>query len=233
MPLIPGLSLPLAPSERGEGRQPSREPPLLSPAGEGVRGEGSRLVVAHADHGLGRSVTSCPVRIVARNGDQIRKRERDATAPRAFLYLLSTPSQTLRAGLLLRGALGCAGARVPDGGGALHRPPPPWPGLGIDPGRRRDPARGLPAEYRSDGGCQLLGSHARDQYRDRDAPQELRPPPEAVVPLLRQPEDRAPGGTGDEGFGGDRRGRPPRSGRSLRRGNDLRRRVRSDVRGQP
>ena len=155
--------------------------------------------------------------------------KRDATAPQAFLHLLPTPSQALRPGLLLRGALGCAGARVPDGGRAVHRPPAPRPGLGADPRRRRGAAGGLPAEHRSDGGRQLLGPHARDQYRDRDAPQELRPPAEALVPLLRQPEDRAPRGAGDEGSGGDRRGRPPRSGGSLRRGDDLRRRVRPDV----
>ena len=70
------------------------------------------------------------------------------------------------------------------------------------------------------------------QYRDRDAPQELRPPAEALVPLLRQPEDRAPGGAGDEGSGRDRRGRPPRAGGSLRRGDDLHRRVRPDVHRQ-
>src|SRR5215207_1229106 len=156
-----------------------------------------RLVSAQIDRGHGQSLAYSAVRIVARNGDHIREREWDATAPPPFLYLLPTPSQTLRPGLLLRGALGRAGARVPDGGWAVHRPPTPWTGLEANPHRRRRAPGDLSAQHGPDGGRQLLGSHARHQYRDRDAPQELRPPAETLIPFLRQSEDRAPRGACD------------------------------------
>src|SRR3712207_8736635 len=47
--------------------------------------------------------------------------------------------------------------------------------------------------------------------------ESVRPPPAALLPLLRQPEDRPLGGAGDEGSGGDRRGRASRAGGSLHR----------------
>ena len=53
-------------------------------------------------------------------------------------------------------------------------------------------ARDLPDQHCLDGRGHLLGPHARHQHRDRDAPPQLRPPPETLVPLLRQQQDRPP-----------------------------------------
>ena len=52
-----------------------------------------RLVSVHTDRGRGLSLPYSAVRIVAHHGDYLRKRERDATAPPAFLLLLPAPSR--------------------------------------------------------------------------------------------------------------------------------------------
>ena len=172
------------------------------------------------------------MRIVARPMETRSGNEsRDATAPQAFLRLLPAPSQALRARLLLRGALGPARARLPDGGRALHRPAAARPGLGADPRRRR---RRCSAIYLLNTGLMvvvnywghMLGINIETEMRRKsfDHLQKL---------SFRFYDNQKTGhlvGARDQGSGGDRRGRPPRAGGSLHRGDDLRRRLRPDVR---
>ena len=126
-----------------------------------------------------------------------------------------------------------AGAWVPDGGARLRGPPAAGPRLGADRRGVGGAAGGLCPERRFARDRDLLGPHAGHQHRDGDAPPRLRPPAEAVVRLLRQPEDRAPRRPADQGSGGSGRSRAPRAGGPVRRGYDLCRRLRADVPGQP
>ena len=71
----------------------------------------------------------------------------------------------------------------------------------------------------------MLGINIETEMRRRS----FRPSAEALLPLLRQPEDRSSRGAGDQGSGGDRRGRASRAGRPVHRGDDLPRRLRADV----
>ena len=87
----------------------------------------------------------------------------------------------------------------------------------------------LLAQHRPAVHRQLLGARPRHLHRDRDAAQDLRPPAEALVPVLRQPEDGPPGRPRDQRPGRRRRGGAPRAGRCVYRRDDVSRLVRADV----
>ncbi len=74
----------------------------------------------------------------------------------------------------------------------------------------------------------MLGINIETEMRR----QELRPPAEALVPLLRQPQDRPSCRPRHQGPRGDRRGRASRPRGPVHRRDDLLRRLRADVRGQ-
>jgi hypothetical protein len=88
----------------------------------------------------------------------------------AVCPILPAASAPRRARLRLRRALRDAGARFPDGGAGLHRPPAAAAGHAADRPRRAWPAERLPPQCRADGGGDLLGPCAGHRHRDGAAP---------------------------------------------------------------
>src|SRR5688500_1344554 len=108
------------------------------------------------------------------------------------LRLLQTVETAVLSRLRQRGGLRPARARLSDSSRLFHRRVAAPRGLGTDRRRLDWTAARLLPQHLPDGGRHLLGAYARHQYRNRAAAAGVRPHPEAIVPVLRQSEDRAP-----------------------------------------